>query len=478
MPYPSKQLEPERGPAEWFGAELRFHRMRNRLSQNALGEKVFVSGDTIRKIETAQRPCSPKLAQALDQELGTGGVLARARQLVKAQADKRARHADKTAVRILEVDGDQVLGEMLDLPMSTVSGESVNRRKLLAAGAGLVAGLSVPNATGWPITLTEQVDRIAATCVEMGRHNTIGRADLTRLTAVHDLYQSLDYQYGGGLVSESLNRVADSAASLLECRFQESLRPEVFHTVAKIRLLAGWTAFDMCDHSGGQRHFAAAERLAVTIGDPQLAGFVRYRQARQLQHLRCNRDAVEVLRLAQEHLGSKATPGAKAMLGATAATSLAALGDHATALEELERAAGAFDGIDFESEPSWLGWRSHAELFAQYGRVYRDLARQDRAYSDLAVEWTQRAIEGFDDGMQRSSLLNEVGLCSAWFLAGDPERALEIGTRLSEELGQIQSNRVKDRVANVARDASAWRGRSDVDDFVYAITTNDRRSAT
>ncbi|MCD0444275.1 helix-turn-helix domain-containing protein [Glycomyces sp. A-F 0318] len=475
MPYPMRPLEPERGARQWFGAELRLHRKRHNLSQQELGQRVYVSGDTIGKIEKAERSCALELARALDSVLETGGVLERARTLVAAEADKRRPEADKPRKAPAPIGEHPLLREMLEAVPSPSVGASLNRRKFLTAGVGLAFGTAVPESASSSesmasSTLRMQVDQLAAGCIDLGSRPRIGKADVARLNAVHGLYQSLDYQYGGGLVYESVNQIADASTAFLDRDYPAQLGTDLLNTIANLRLLAGWTAFDMCDHASGLRHFAGAERLANRAGNTSLAIYVHYCQARQLQHLRQNRDAVEVLRAAQDHYADQATPGAWSVLDATIAPSLAALGDRDGALAALNRATDSFERMIPGDEPPWIGWMDRAELAAQFGRVYRDFARQDRNYADQAVEWTQQAIAGFDEGMQRSSLLNEVGLCSASFLAGDADAGVRIGTRLLENPPPVVSQRVKERIVNIARDARlCTSGSSEVDDFIHVI---------
>ncbi|MBO3732776.1 helix-turn-helix domain-containing protein [Glycomyces niveus] len=476
MPRPLKPLDPAKGPADWFGAELRHHRQSKGLSQSELGERVFVSGSEIGKIETAARRCPLDLARRLDQALDTGGVLERSWPLIAAESDKSVRESDSSRRSGLNVDDHPLVGEMLESQSSTGPGDSLDRRSFLATSAGLVVGAALADSTVaskslLPTDLMTQIDQIAAACVQMANQRNIGRADLARLGAVHDLYQSIDYQYGGGLVYERLNAIADASAAMLDGSCPDRLRPTLINTVAKLRLLAGWTAFDMCDHASGQRHFAAAERLAIRAENTSLTAYVHYCQARQLQHLRHNRDAVDVLRLAQQRLDRHSTPGTKAVLEATIAPSLAALGDRTGADAALTKATDAFERMIPGDEPSWISWIDQAELAAQFGRVYRDFARQDRAFAEQAATWTRRAVDGFDEGMQRSSVLNQVGLCSAWFLAGEADAALEIGAGLLGNADRVHSARIRERIVNLGRDAQACAGRSDVDDFINEITS-------
>ncbi|GAA4921895.1 helix-turn-helix protein [Stackebrandtia albiflava] len=468
MPFPAKPLKPEAGPVEWFGAELRHHRIKLGLTQDGLGQKVYTSGATIGKIEKAQRRCSLELAEALDAALATGGVLARAWVLTVPQPDKRCAEADKDLPSSRSsADSDRIT---LTTEASGTPGASMQRRTFAAALGATVLSAAVP--------LVQRIDDVSTACLDMARHQSVGASDVARLHAVHDLYQSLDHQFGGGAVKESLERVTQAASTLLNRTHSEHVRRPLFTAVAKLRLLAGWTAFDMCDHYTGQRHFAAAERLALSVGDFNLVAFVRYRQARQLQHLQHNLDAAEVLRHALEDLQPEpAVRGTRAMLHATLATSLAAIGSGDAACAMLDLASDEFDGFSFESAPEWLGWRSRGELYAQYGRVYRDLARSDSRFGQQAVEWTSRAIDGFDDGMQRSSLLNQTGLASAYFLAGEPTMALGVAERILTARDSVTSGRIGDRIANLHRDAVHWKGTPEVTEFLRQVDSLPTRAA-
>ncbi len=51
----------------------------------------------------------------------------------------------------------------------------------------------------------------------------------------------------------------------------------------------------------------------------------------------------------------------------------------------------------------------------------------------------------------RSTVLNEVGLCSSLFLAGEPQEAVTIGTRATQHANQLTSQRVHDRIRNLRR---------------------------
>jgi len=298
------------------------------------------------------------------------------------------------------------------------------------------------------------------------RRRRIGRTDLARLDAVTAMYRSLDYECGGGQLYPHVNAFAASVAAMVDDDYPDRLRSGLLAAIAGARQLAGWTAFDAGRHLDAQRHWLAAERAAVEAGDFRLAARVRYCQARQFQHLRHNRDAVDTLGLATAQLGSASTPAIAAMLLGSEAASRAALGDACGALAALTAAEGAFARMDREREPDWMRFYDRGELLAQYGRVYRDLARADpHTHGETAVRWVSEAISAFGTQDVRSTVLNEVGLCSAWSLAGHPEEALAAGMVVIGHAGQVSSARVLDRIRNLRRDLARHMTRPDVAEF-------------
>jgi hypothetical protein len=280
----------------------------------------------------------------------------------------------------------------------------------------------------------------------------IGAADVGRIRSVTGLYRSLDYEVGGGAIRRDVIRFAQAVTDLLDHGDAGAVREPFLTAVAEIRQLAGWVSFDAGRHADAQRHLLVAERTAIAGGDLRLAARVRYCQARQFQYLRHNRDAVDALRLGRDHLGGAATPAITAMIDGLEASSLADLGDHDGAALRLASATDAFERIEPDREPAWMGFYDRGELLAQYGRVYRDMARHDNAYAEQAVRWTTDAIGDLGPQKLRSTVLNEIGLCSALFLADEPERAIEVGENLLDHAGQVKSTRVTERIRNLRRD--------------------------
>ncbi|MFG2694360.1 Scr1 family TA system antitoxin-like transcriptional regulator [Kitasatospora sp. NPDC048407] len=78
-----KKLDPSSSPAAFYGSELRRLRESVGISQQALGERVFVSGAYIGQLESATRRPQLDLSRSIDKELGTGGHLERLHPLLR-----------------------------------------------------------------------------------------------------------------------------------------------------------------------------------------------------------------------------------------------------------------------------------------------------------------------------------------------------------------------------------------------------------
>jgi transcriptional regulator with XRE-family HTH domain len=111
-----RKLSPTESAQHLLGAELRDRRELRGLSQDELGARVFVSGDTLSKAEGAKRFPSREVVARCDDVLGTTGGLARLWDLANAQrldgrtrSAKQANHVDTSP---LDLQGALSAGRM------------------------------------------------------------------------------------------------------------------------------------------------------------------------------------------------------------------------------------------------------------------------------------------------------------------------------------------------------------------------------
>jgi transcriptional regulator with XRE-family HTH domain len=456
----------------WTGLEAAALRQARRMSVRAYAAHLGVSAATVANWDNrgelarlnteTQQMLDIDLERAPDdvQQRFTSALASESRGLTDGTSAEGP--ANQTEVTVEAEVPWQLPTELLDgvvpnlaLPMDPNGGDDVDlaathiRRRTLLRGLAMVAA--------------------AAGIVGAGRgpRRRIGITEVSQLTALTSLYRLADQEFGGGSLVDDVGQFAESASALLDHMVSDTLRPQLLVAIANARDLAGWTAFDATRHSDAQRHFAAAERSAIDARDRQLVAHIRYGQAKQMQHLRHNRDALDILRTAHHKLD--ATPALTTILRGAEAASQAAIGDWDGAKQALEQSSNAFADVNPGKEPEWLGFFDKGELLAQYGRVYRDWARADRRRGDDAVRWVTEAIDAFGPQNIRSTVLNQIGLASAYFLADAPDLALQAGKIAQREAATLTSPRVIERIANLRRDASQHLHLPEVAEFVRTL---------
>ncbi|MCZ4511805.1 helix-turn-helix transcriptional regulator [Streptomyces sp. ActVer] len=87
-----KDLDPSSSPRALLGAELRHAREATGLSQEELGQSLFVSGSFIGQLEAGTRRVQPDMASKLDDILGTNGFFER-----NCKAVNRSKYPDHFA---------------------------------------------------------------------------------------------------------------------------------------------------------------------------------------------------------------------------------------------------------------------------------------------------------------------------------------------------------------------------------------------
>ncbi|MFD8148072.1 helix-turn-helix domain-containing protein [Streptomyces sp. NPDC059708] len=80
-----KDEKAAQSPEEFAREELRRHREAAGLTQEGLGERIFVSGSYVGQMESGARRLRPELAVLIDKELGTGDYFARLAKAFKSK---------------------------------------------------------------------------------------------------------------------------------------------------------------------------------------------------------------------------------------------------------------------------------------------------------------------------------------------------------------------------------------------------------
>ncbi|GAA0277786.1 helix-turn-helix transcriptional regulator [Streptomyces polychromogenes] len=109
----SKDEGAAQSPEEFAREELRRHREAARMTQEGLGERIFVSGSYVGQMECGTRRLRPELAVLIDRELGTGDYFTRLSKAFKRRCEDycaEAAELERVATAIYEYASTLVPG--------------------------------------------------------------------------------------------------------------------------------------------------------------------------------------------------------------------------------------------------------------------------------------------------------------------------------------------------------------------------------
>jgi hypothetical protein len=208
-------------------------------------------------------------------------------------------------------------------------------------------------------------------------------------------------------------------------------------------------SYDVGMQQAAQRYFVLALRAARESGDRALGANVLAVMCRQMIHLNRPQDALELLALARYGARGALTAGTRSMVCALEARAQASLGQAQAALRAIGAAEDQFALRLPADEPPWIGYFTEAELAAESGHAYRDLAYVNTRYARPAVERIGQAVLLFhrnDTEHVRSRALSLVGLASAHLIQGEPEGAVHHAAAALDLTDQVRSTRLDDRL--------------------------------
>lgn len=408
-----RPLTPHVSLSHYLGAELRHWREQADLSQDGLGRLVHFSGDTISRVEKAERTPNPELIEACDLELGAGGALVRLLALAE-QRDALQRHLQIAETPSVSIAAKSEWADP-DVPAEQADGHP-------------------PGALAQALTRRH----IAETTVQ----------------SLHDLVHTLrrlDDEVGPrqlvGAVTSHLQWVTDSLA-------QAEKRGTTFNALcgvaAELSQLAGWLSFDMNLTGEARRHLKAAHQAAMVAGDVSLAAYaLGWTSIVAGQH-----DAgagLALARAAQHRSGLDAAPSVTAWLTRVEAEALAAAGDRASSERALERVQVAAATPRSERDPSWTYFISDGQIAAYRGICYVRLGQGGKA--EVAL---REALAALPPSFTRDRCLYMTYLAAAHLQQGQPDMAASVALDAFGLAVATDSPRSLQRLHDLRRDLDPW----------------------
>ena len=274
-----------------LGPRLKELREQCNLSLRGLGRQVHCSHGYLWDLEAGIKRPSLSVAALLDVALGANGQLSAMVHAVSADS------GDLSAVGYtpgnplppgLEFAPDWRHG--VDVAAELWRGD-MQRRNLLR-GVGFSAAAFIAPAMRW---LTSPLEERPS-----GRGDLlVGEPDIEMVRRITGVYRTLDNQYGGGHVRESVVRFLDAeVAVLLRGRYDVDTGAALLSAAAETTQLAGWASYDVGMNGLAQRYMVQALRLAAAAGDRALGAEILAAMSHQAAYMRASVEAVDLARAA------------------------------------------------------------------------------------------------------------------------------------------------------------------------------------
>ncbi|WP_413756856.1 regulator [Streptomyces sp. MMBL 11-3] len=289
---------------------------------------------------------------------------------------------------------------------------------------------------------------------ERGPGQRVTAGDIAALRSVGELFRTLDDTYGGGHARQALVRYLEHELEpMLRGTYGEQTGRRLFAAAADLTRLAGWTSYDIAAHGLAQRYFVQALRLSQAAADRAYGSYVLVTMSRQAVYLGHGREAVQLARVAQQGVGSSASPVVQALLYAVEARGHGVLGEVRAATASLVRAERALETARPGDEvPYWARFFDEAQLADEFGHCHRDL-QQYRA----AAQHAERSLQLRAPGYARSRLFCRVVLASARLGLGELDQACRLGAEAAAQASEMRSVRALEYVRDFERRLEPYR---------------------
>jgi transcriptional regulator with XRE-family HTH domain len=421
-----------------FGRRLKELREQRRLSLRRLGRQAHCSHGYLWDLEAGAKRPSIAVAAALDKALEADGRLsAMVREL---SADTGGQFAtgslgDRAGRAGLEFAPDWRRGVEVAAELWR---EDMHRREVLR-GFGFSASAFLPPAMRW---LTSPLDDRPIGDGD----RLIGEPDVEMIRRITGAFRTLDNQYGGGHIRDSVVRFLNSEVSvLLRGRYDARTGAALLSAAAETTQLAGWASYDVGLNGLAQRYLVQALRLAAAGGDRALGAEILAAMSHQSAYLGASAEAVDLARAAGRVAREAGVAALQAESAVLEAQGYAVGRDEPACVVALDRAERALDRADRTSDPQWLGYFDEAYLAAKFGHCFSALGR-----GDLARRFAARSLDMDGRHYARGRQFNLALLAVAHVQAGDPEQASTVGLEAVDAAEGLRSARARDYLTDLA----------------------------
>lgn len=448
----------------WTGADATALRRALGLAQLRFAARAQVSLGTVKK-----------WAANRDVRLSDSSSAAMEAMLASLTQQQRARFERLRTAQAVEAS--RALPEVLDAAPAIWSAEIeavahdlarkdllLDRRHASQAIVGMVVGVG----------LLEPLERWLLRRTPGGKAapmvSGVGAQELEQLEHAARAFREWDDSFGGGLRRKAVVGQLDEVNDLIRAS-GGTTRLRLQRVLALLSETAATMAWDSGDQQASQSYYMLSARSGSEAGDPALCANAIAGMARQMltldtdgtaadraafQHARAT-DALELVRVAQDHFADRITATMRALLLTREAWAYARLGRPSAFRRASDKAFAEFSHVDVAEDPYWMHYFDAAELAGTIGGRLLELARQRPTYAGEAAEAIDRAIALRRPERWRSAALDRLGTAEARVIQGEHDEAHRLGTLALESVAQTGSHRVRRKLGHIYERTEQYR---------------------
>jgi tetratricopeptide (TPR) repeat protein len=279
-------------------------------------------------------------------------------------------------------------------------------------------------------------------------------AIVTGLQASIEDYWRRDDQHGGEILRPAVVGQLNYALNLLnECR-DAQLAFRLHQVTAELARLAGWMHFDARQYSAARQYFAQAMRLARAIDDRPFMANVLSCMSLQATYQDNPKDALTLVRAAQDSVGQAGPARVLSMLSMREAFAHASLGDVKACHSALAGAHRAFESVHSPADdPAWIRYFDSAKLAVDTG-----IARARLGEHKKAIPYIEEALSTEEGNNARGRAFHCYWLATAQLNLGNLEEACHNAATSFSLSVRVESARVSNHIAEFRAQLEPYRG--------------------
>ncbi|CAO5174531.1 HTH cro/C1-type domain-containing protein [Frankia sp. AiPs1] len=282
----------------------------------------------------------------------------------------------------------------------------------------------------------------------------VGNEEIEQIELAARTFRAWDHQFGGGLRRKAVvGQLAEIADELRDFSHPQSLTRRLHGVMADLAGTAATMSWDSGQGGIAQRYYLLALRSAKAADDPVFCANILAGMARQQFYLGRTTEGLELVRLAQDVAGARATPAVRAMLFTREAWAYARQGRLSAFRRATGRAQDAFRDVDAAVEPYWISYFDQAELAGVTGGRLLDIAHEAPEYADEAATWLSQAVRARGVGSVRGTALDQIGHAEIRLVQGELDEAARLGHAAVTTVEQTRSSRVRVKLGEFYRHA-------------------------